>query len=90
MKNPYKNRGEFEMVVEAAKKLVRMGRRETLFRLPGDKLGEWRTVKAPFTADVKKFIVGKYGDEVVIANEDFLRAASSSGFVPVDNRFSAN
>jgi hypothetical protein len=55
---------------EERKQLKRWCKRQTLFRLFGDAKGEWRTVKAPFDAKVKAWLVAKYGDNLErIANE---------------------
>jgi hypothetical protein len=55
---------------EQKKYLKTKCRKQTLFTLKGDKEGEWRTVRAPFSPKVKDFIVGKYGDAVSeIVNE---------------------
>lgn len=74
---------------EAVKKLTRLGKKETLFRLVGDAPQSWRTVKHVFDARVKKYLNTKYGDRLeIIANEDFQAAAKRVAVV--DNRFSAN
>lgn len=74
---------------EAAKKLTRLGKKETLFRLVGDAPTSWRTVKHVFDPSVKKYLVTKYGTQLeIIANEDFQAAAKR--VVVIDNRFSAN
>lgn len=44
--------------------------KETVFRLKGDKEGNYRTVKHVFDQKVKEFIVKKYGDQLLeILNE---------------------
>lgn len=47
----------------------RQCRKKTLFQLPGDAEGAYRTVLKPFSPAVKAFIVRKYGDEAQILNE---------------------
>lgn len=45
-------------------------KKSTVFRLHGDEDGVWRTVKSLFSAEVKDWLVKKYGDKIdVIANE---------------------
>ncbi|MFA5419833.1 MAG: hypothetical protein WC341_15375 [Bacteroidales bacterium] len=56
--------------LEETQQLKRWCKKSTMFRLKGDKKGEWRTVKHVFNAEVKAFLVGKYGDTIeTIANE---------------------
>lgn len=58
-----------ESEVEA--KLRRDCRKMTLFRLKDDPRGHWRTVRAAYCGDVRKFIDGQYGDKVeFVANTD--------------------
>lgn len=61
---------------ETLRWLNRNTKNKTLFRLPGDKNGDWRIVKAPFNAKVKSFILNKYPTVECIANED-LNAATA-------------
>lgn len=49
---------------EKAKKLKAWCKKETLFRLVGDKPNAWRSVKALFTPGIEGFIRAKYGDKV--------------------------
>jgi hypothetical protein len=52
------------------KKLTRVCKKETLFRLEGDPEGAYRSVQAPFSQKVKSFLSQKYGASVIeIANE---------------------
>jgi hypothetical protein len=51
------------------KQLRRWCKTETLFRLPGDKEGTYRTIKAVYAPPVRKFILQKYGPTVTIVNE---------------------
>jgi hypothetical protein len=44
---------------------------KTLFRLPGDKEGAYRNMKAPYSAAVKAQIIKTYGNDVEIINERF-------------------
>ena len=54
----------------ANQQLLRWCRKATCFRLAGDAAGNWRTVKAPYSPAVKRFLVDKYGDKIErIANE---------------------
>lgn len=55
---------------ESAKRLKRLCRDKVLFRLPGDREGEWRTCTAvPFDlAKVVAHVRSKYGSAVEIAN----------------------
>ena len=62
---------------ENAKRFKRLCKTNTLFRVNGDKDGEWRTIKGPFTKRIKDFIVKIYGVKVeVILNETFGQVAS--------------
>ena len=54
---------------QANKWLKAQCRKKTLFRLIGDDPSSWRTVKAPYSAEVKKFITKKYPNIEKIANE---------------------
>jgi hypothetical protein len=51
------------------KQVRRWCKTETLFRLPDDKEGAYRTIKAVYAPPVRKFILQKYGPTVTIANE---------------------
>ena len=53
------------------KRLARLCRTKTLFRLNGDPQGLWRYVNRPYDAAVKQHIMTRYGDKVEIANEGF-------------------
>ncbi len=45
-------------------------RKQTLYRLTGDADKNWRTIKAPYSADVRNYLRTKYGAHLVeIANE---------------------
>lgn len=45
-------------------------KKNVLFRIKGDKVGTWRTIKGAFTPQVKAHIVAKYGETLEeIANE---------------------
>lgn len=58
---------------------TRWCKKSTLFRLKGDALGVWRTIKAPFDAKVKAHITAKHGDKVErIANEDIEATVEAS------------
>jgi len=60
---------------EDEKWIAKQTKKQTIFLLVGDKADSWRTVKAPYTDKVKEFLVGKYGDKlVVIANENPVKA----------------
>ncbi len=60
---------------EVRKALTGMTRGKTLFRLVGDKPGEWRIVKAAFAPDVDAFLIRKYGATVeIVANRDLSKA----------------
>lgn len=48
--------------------LRRRCKKQTLFRVPGDERGSWRTINAPYSPDVKAFVLGKY-PTAEIANE---------------------
>jgi hypothetical protein len=62
---------------ETRKFLARQMRKKTLFRLKGDKKGEWRTINSPYTSAVEAFIVKKYGVDVeVIANNNMEAAVA--------------
>lgn len=52
------------------KRLASLAKKSTLFRLPEDKRGEWRTIKAPYTAAVEAHIRSKYPAVECIANAD--------------------
>lgn len=58
--------------------LKRQTKYKTLFRLRGDAKAEWRCVNAAFDDSVKKFLVGKYPNLEIIANEN-LEMASIKG-----------
>ena len=51
------------------KQVRRWCKTETLFRLPEDKEGSYRTIKAVYAPPVRKFILQKYGPTVTIVNE---------------------
>jgi hypothetical protein len=51
------------------KQVRRWCKTETVFRLPDDKEGAYRTVKAVYAPPVRKFILQKYGPTVIILNE---------------------
>ena len=51
------------------KQVRRWCKTETLFRLPDDKEGAYRTIKAVYAPPVRKFILQKYGPTVTIVNE---------------------
>jgi len=58
---------------EEIKQYKRWCRKQTCFRLKGDKEGAWRTVNAPYDARVKAWVEKKYGDKVEeILNERFV------------------
>lgn len=68
-------KGEAKIQAEAVRKLRRAGAKVTLFRIPGEgKRGDWRTILAPYTPDVGRYLRGKYPN-VIIANEDYETAA---------------
>jgi hypothetical protein len=52
------------------KQVRRWCKTETVFRLPDDKEGAYRTVKAVYAPPVRKFILQKYGPTVIILNEN--------------------
>lgn len=53
--------------VENAKRLAKLCKRMTLFTVPGDAEGEgYRTVKMPFDARVKAYIMDKYPGAVIL------------------------
>jgi len=55
---------------EETKQLKKWCKTKTLFRLKGDKEGEWRTIKNQFCDRVKNYITKTYGNELLeIANE---------------------
>lgn len=51
---------------EHARQLRRWCRTKTLFTLPGDEPGTFRTIKAPFSERAKAFILGKYPNATII------------------------
>ena len=51
------------------KQVRRWCKTETLFRLPEDKEGSYRTIKAVYAPPVRKFILQTYGPTVPIVNE---------------------
>ena len=53
---------------ETKKQISKWCKTQTLFRLPGDEEGSWRTISHPYCQKVKDHIVKKYG-KVEIANE---------------------
>ena len=57
-----------DMVEEqlANKQLKGWCRKETLFRLPDDKEGSYRTVKEKFNPDVKTYIMNKYPNAIIM------------------------
>ena len=57
------------------KRMKRLCKTKVLFRLAGDKEGEYRTVKAAYDARVKEWMAGKYGDKVVEVLNDKYAAA---------------
>jgi len=59
---------------QTEKRLRRLFRKETLFRLKGDRTddGKWRVLKAPFSPGVKAQLVKTYGDSLAhVLNEDY-------------------
>ncbi len=55
------------------KRLRRMFRTQTLFRLKSDRTDDdkWRVIKAPFSPEVKAQLVKKYGDQLArVLNEE--------------------
>ena len=64
-----------KIIAQAIRKLKNFSKKSTLFRIPGEgKLGEWRTIKSPYSPEVAKFIRDKY-PTAIIASEDFEAAA---------------
>lgn len=69
---------------EIVQKLKRAGKRKTLFRIPNEgNRGDWRTILAPYSPEVAKFIRDKY-PTAIIANEDYEAAAQDWGGVYYD------
>lgn len=61
---------DYENAKRTQARIKRACKAKTLFRVKGDKNGLYREVSMPFSKRVKDFIVGKYGDQVeVIENE---------------------
>ncbi len=62
-----------EMLVEwdTNRWLKRHCKSKTVFRLPADEPGTWRTLAVAYGPKVREHLVGKYGDQVEIANERF-------------------
>lgn len=57
--------------IETRKRLARMCGKQTLFRLAGDARGGMRTVRAPYSQAVAKYLHDKYPDTLeLIANEN--------------------
>jgi hypothetical protein len=58
------------------KQLARLCKTKVLFRIPNKtyKDGEYNTLKAKYSPEVKAYIVKKYGDGVVFLNETILEA----------------
>lgn len=56
--------GHLVEVYEQNKQIKKWCKKETVFRLKGDKEGSFRTVKAPYDSRVQAFIDKKYGDKV--------------------------
>ncbi len=55
---------------EEKRQLKRWCKKEIVFRLKGDKVGNWRSVKGVFTPAIKTALVNKFGDQLErIANE---------------------
>ena len=54
------------------RQMKRWCRTKTVFRLPGDPEGEYRTIKAPYTEQVKVHLFNKYGGQAQIINERFI------------------
>lgn len=52
--------------VENMKRLARICKKETLFTIPGDDGTSFRTVKAPFDARIKAYILNKYPGAVIL------------------------
>lgn len=63
--------GDLLMEWEVNRWLKRQCRTKTLFRLPGDEEGTWRTIAAHYNVRVMTHIRDKYGDKVEIANDRF-------------------
>ncbi len=60
---------------EYIRSLRKMTKKEVLFRLKGDKLGDWRSIDSPLTERARAFITDRYGDKVeCIANDDLAKA----------------
>ncbi|MCA9872114.1 MAG: hypothetical protein KC441_00605 [Anaerolineales bacterium] len=51
--------------------LKRQCKTKTLFRLPGDEEGSWRTIAVRYNLRVMTHIRNKYGDQAEIANDRF-------------------
>ena len=65
--------GDLLAKYEETKQFKRWCKTQTCFRLKGDDLGSYRTVKAKYDPRVKAFIAKKYGDKVEeILNERFI------------------
>ena len=59
---------------QTEKRLRRLFRKETLFRLKSDRTDDdkWRVLKAPFSPDVKAHLVKTYGDNLAhVLNEEY-------------------
>lgn len=54
------------------KEVKRLCAKKTLFRIAGKtyQKGMWNTVARPFSAEVKAYLIGKYGEHVFILNEN--------------------
>lgn len=63
--------GDLLMEWEVNRWLKRQCRTKTLFRLPGDEEGSWRTIAAHYNVRVMTHIRDRYGDKVEIANDRF-------------------
>jgi hypothetical protein len=62
---------------ETTKQYKRWCKRETCFRLKGDKEHNYRIITNPYSPEVKQFLVKKYGDQIEeILNEKFLESAT--------------
>jgi hypothetical protein len=56
---------------EEQRQLKRWCKKGTYFQLKGDPSDTWRSVKVPFSPEVKKFLVDKYDKKITrIANEE--------------------
>ena len=56
---------------EEQKQLRRWCKKATLFRLKGDEIDSWRSVKTPFDSKSKALLVQQYGESIErIANEE--------------------